>query len=77
MPKKNGKKVIYLYVLSLVLLVRRYVTKCINRLRGSRAITEATGRHLWVSIVADISNPDIFPIFFSFFIVDPLFSRSR
>jgi hypothetical protein len=41
--KKNDEKVPYLQVVSLALSVRRYVTKRIDRRRGSRAIREATG----------------------------------
>jgi hypothetical protein len=78
MQKKNDEKVPYLSAVSLTLSVRRYVTKRIDRRRRSRAIPEATGRRLQASIAADISKPDIFfRDFSSFFIVDPLFSRSR
>ena len=75
---KKNEKVPYLSAILLALSVRRYVTERIARRRGSRAITEATGRRLRASMAADISNRDIlFHDFSSFFIVDPLFSRSR
>ena len=78
MPKKNDEKVPYLSAVSLALSVRRYVTKRIDRRRGSRAIREATGRRHRASIAADSRPSDIlFRDFLSFFIVDPLFSRSR
>jgi hypothetical protein len=78
MPKENDKKVPYLSAVSLALSVRRYVTKRIDRRRGSRAIPEATGRRLRASMAADNPPSDIFfRDFSSFFIVDPLFSRSR
>ena len=53
MPKKNDEKVPYLSAVSLALSVRRYVTKRIDRRRGSRAIPEATGRRLRASMAAD------------------------
>jgi hypothetical protein len=78
MPLKKYEKVPYLLAVSLALSVRRYVTKRIDRQRGSRAIPEATGRRLRASIVADICHRSVFfRDFSSFFIVDPLFSRSR
>jgi hypothetical protein len=43
MPLKNDEKLPYLSAVLLALSVRRYVTECIDRRRGSRAITEATG----------------------------------
>jgi hypothetical protein len=52
--KKNDEKVPYLQVVLPALLVRRYVTKRIDRRRGSRAIMEATGRLHRASIAADI-----------------------
>ena len=77
MPKKNDKKVPYLLAVLLALAVRRYITERIARRRGSRAITEATGRLHRASIAADSRPSDIFFRFFlSFFIVDPLKSRS-
>jgi hypothetical protein len=78
MQKNNNEKVPYLQVVSLALLVRRYVTECIDRWRGSRAVTEATGRRLRTSVAANSRPSDIlFRDFSRFFIVDPLFSRSR
>ena len=78
MPKKNDEKVPYLSAVSLALSVRRYVTERIDRRRGSRAIREATGRRHRASVAADIRHRSVFFRFFlEFFIVDPLFSRSR
>jgi|LakMenE18May11ns_1017448.scaffolds.fasta_scaffold9600803_1 hypothetical protein len=77
MPKKNDEKVPYLSAVSLALSVRRYVTKRIDRRRGSRAIREATGRLHRASMAADSRPSDIFFCDFpSFFIVDRLKSRS-
>ena len=73
MKKKNDEKVPYLSAVSLALSVRRYVTKRVDRRRGSRAITEATGRRLQASMAADICHRSVFfRSFPSFFIVDPL-----
>ena len=55
MPLKKYEKVPYLSAVSLALSVRRYVTKRIDRRRGSRAIREATGRRHRASIAAEIS----------------------
>jgi hypothetical protein len=78
MPKKNDEKVPYLSAVSLALSVRRYGTERIDRRRGSRAIREATGRRHRASVAADIRHRSVFFRFFlEFFIVDPLFSRSR
>jgi hypothetical protein len=66
--QKKDKKVPYLSAVSLALAVRWYVTNHIDQLRGSRAITIATGRHLQASMAADISKPDIiFRFFFRVF----------
>ena len=54
MTKKNDEKVPYLSAVSLALSVRRYGTERIARRRGSRAITDATGRLHQVSIAAAI-----------------------
>jgi hypothetical protein len=73
MPLKKYEKVLYLSAVSLALAVRRYVTKRIDRRRGSRAIPEATGRRLRSSVAADICNRSVFFRFFwSFFIVGRL-----
>jgi hypothetical protein len=78
MSLKNEEKVPYLSAVSLALSVRRYVTKRIDRRSGSRAIPEATCRRLRASMAADICNRSVFfRDFLSFFIVNPLFSRSR
>ncbi len=77
MPKKNDKKVPFLFAISLALAVRRYGTERIARRRGSRAIREATGRLHRASMAADSRPSDIFFCDFpSFFIFDPLKSRS-
>ena len=69
MPKKNDEKVPYFFAVLLALLVRRhgYVTKRIDQRRGSRAITEATGRRLRASMAAKISKPDIIFLIFRVF----------
>ncbi len=78
MPKKNDEKVSYLQVVSLALSVRRYVTKRIDRRRGSRAIREATGRRLRASIAADICHRSVFfRVFFGFFSSSTRFSSGQ
>ena len=67
MKKKNDEKVPYLSAVSLALSVRRYVTKRVDRRRGSRAITDATGRRLQASMAADICHRSVFFRFFSEF----------
>ncbi len=63
MQKKNDEKAPYLPAVLLALAVRRYNTKRIARLRGSRAIVEATGRRHRASNAADSTFADI-PFFF-------------
>ena len=78
MPLKKYKKVSYLQVVSLALSVRRYVTKRIDRRRGSRAIPEATGRRLRASMAADSWPSDIiFRDFWSFFHRRPAFQQVK
>ncbi len=54
--KEKDKKAPYLLAVLLTLVVRRYEIKHITPWRGSRAITEATGRHLWVSSMTAYSG---------------------
>ncbi len=50
----HTKKVSYLSAILLALSVHRYKTKCIDQQKGSRAITEATGRRLRASMAASV-----------------------
>ncbi len=78
MLKKNEEKVSYLSAVSIALSVRRYVTKRIDRRRGSRAIPEATGRRLRASMAADICHRSVFfRFFFEFFHRRPAFQQVK
>jgi hypothetical protein len=66
MPKKSDEKIPYLLAVLLALVVRRYGTERIARRKGSRAITEATGRRHRASIAADIWIQTFFLFFFVF-----------
>ncbi len=73
MPLKNTKKYYTCRPFRWPWRCAGYVTKHIDRRRGSRAIPEATGRRLQSSVAADICNRSVFFRFFwSFFIVGRL-----
>ena len=63
--EKTNKKKPYLSAVLLALLVRWYVTKCIDQRRVFRAIREATGCRHRVRMAADICHPVFFFEFFS------------
>jgi hypothetical protein len=71
------QKTTILSAILLALSVRQYVTKRIDRQRGSRAIMEAAGRCLRASMAADISKPDIFCEFFRVFSSSTRFSAGQ
>ncbi len=77
MPLKKYKKVPYLSAVLLALSMRRYVTKHIDRRRGSRAIPEATGRRLRASMAADICHRSVFFLFFQVFSSSTRFSAGQ
>ena len=62
--EKTNKKKPYLSAVLLALLVRWYVTKCIDQRRVFRAIREATGCRHRVSMAANICHPVFFFEFF-------------